>query len=280
MPSFLIVDYERSKFRVSQAIWTPNASQNITTILSVDDPTPTLSPSKPHPSHKLSTGATVGIIVAAVCLCLLLIGAAIGWLLWRKKKRQKSEKASEDNIGEKHEIEDTSPQKINELHSDANTPGEVEGDDTFSRHNKKHSLEMEGSPGRDSNRTEAPGTLGGVEIEGSRGGIEMEGSMVPQMDGGQGEVYELPAGNYLSAGTGRERGRRSLGTSKSRANSYNPPDARSPETPWSPASGSNPGSQRDRERPRERDVRKDGGRAVEDTRTWSWRRSRLDGVPF
>ena len=279
MPSFLTVDYERSNFRVSQAIWTPNASQNITTILSVNDPTPTLSPSKPDPSHKLSTGVTVGIIVAAVCLCLL-ISAAIGWLLRRRRKRRKSGKTSEDNIGEKPEIEDTSPQKINELHSDANTPGEVEGDDTFSGHNKKHGLEMEGSPGRDSNRAEAPGTFGGVEIEGSRGGIEMEGSMVPEMDGGQEELFELPAGDYLSAGTGRERGRKSPGTSRSRANLNNPPDAQSPETPRSPASGPDPGSQRDRERPRERDVRKDRGRAIEDTRRWSWRKSRPDGAPF
>ncbi|CAF9934917.1 MAG: hypothetical protein HETSPECPRED_009407 [Heterodermia speciosa] len=233
--SFLTVDYERSTFHVSQAIWTSNASQNITTILSVDDSTPTLSPSKPDPSHKLSTGATIGIIVAAVCFCLLLIGAAIGWFLWRRGKRRKSEKISENNIGEKSEIEDTSPQKPNELHSDANTPGEVEGDGTFYGNNNKHGLEMEGSPGRDSSRAEAPGTHGGVEIEGSRGGIEMEGSRVPEMDGGQGEVFELPAGDYLMAGTGRERrGRRSPGTSRSQATSYNPAEARSPTSPTSP----------------------------------------------
>ena len=275
------MDYERSTFRVSQAIWTPNASQNITTILSVDDSTPTLSPSKPDPSHKLSTGATIGIIVAAVCLCLLLIGAAIGWFLWRRGKRRKSDKTSEDNIGEKPEIEDTSPQKANELHSDANTPGEVEGDGTFYGHNKKNDLEMEGSPGRDGNRAEAPGTLGGVEIEGSRGGIEMEGSRVPEMDGGQGDVFELPAGDYLTAGTGRERrGGRSPGTSRSQANSSNPADTRSPESPHSPASGSNLGSERDHERPRDRDIKIDRGRAVKDNRRWSWRRSRPDGEPF
>ena len=280
MPSFLTVDYERSTFRVSQAIWTPNASQNITTILSVDDSTPTLSPSKPDPSHKLSTGATIGIIVAAVCLCLLLIGAAIGWFLWRRSKRRKSKQTPEDNIGEKPEIEDTSPQKANELHSDANTPGEVEGDGTFYGHSKKHGLEMEGSPGPDSNRAEAPGTLGGVEIEGSRGGIEMEGSRVPEMDGGQGEVFELPAGDYLTTGTGREKqGRRSPSTSRSQANSYNAADVPSPASPHGPASGSNLGSQRDRERPREQDIMRDRGRAVEDNR-WSWRRSRPDGEPF
>lgn len=184
-------------------------------------------------------------------------------------------------MGEKPEIEDTSPQKAIELHSDANTPGEVEGDGTFYGHNKKHGLEMEGSPGRDSSRAEAPGTLGGVEVEGSRGGIEMEGSRVPEMNGGQPEVFELPAGDYLTAGTGRERrGRRSPGASRSQANSYNSADARSPASPQSPASGSNLGSQRDRERPRERNVRGDRGRAVEDNSRWSWRRSRADGEPF
>ena len=275
------MDYERSSFRVSQALWTPNASQNITAILSVNDATPTLSPSKPDPPHKLSTGATIGIIVAAVCFCLLLIGAAIGWYLWRRVKRRKSEQTSEDNIGEKAEIEDTSTPKANELHSDANTPGEMEGDGTFYGYNKKHGLEMEGSPGRDSNRAEAPGTLGGVEIQGSRGGIEMEGSRVPEMDGGHGEVFELPAGDYLSAGTGRERrGRRSPGASRSRANSNNPADVRNTASPHSPAGDSNLGSQRDHQRPQERDVRRGRGRALEDSSRWSWRRSRPDGEPF
>ena len=71
---------------------------------------------------------------------------------------------------------------------------------------------MEGSPAP---RAEAPGSHGGVEMEGTRGGVEMEGSPLPEMDGGgQAEIYELPAGDYLttrsttaSSNRKRERGR-------------------------------------------------------------------------
>lgn len=275
----MTVDYERSKFSVSQAKWIPNASQNITSILppSISDST-----HKPDSTHKLSTGATVGIIVAAVCFCLLLIGAGIRWYMWSKGKRRASEKSpTEDAANEKAEFEDTSPQKPNELHGDVNLPGEVEGDGTYYGPTKKHGLEMEGSPGPASVRAEAPGTPGGVEMEGSRGGFEMEGSGVPKGAGERPEIFELPAGDNLGVGAGRERrGQRSSGSLRSPNSPLSPVLPHSPASPASPPSDSNLGSQSDRERRRERDRRRERGRAKENSRRWSLRRSRTDGEPF
>ena len=249
--SFLTVDYERSTFRVSQAKWTPNASQNITNILSPADSTPTVSPSKPDSSHKLSTGATVGIIVAAICLCLLLIGVSVGWFLWRRKKRRDAKLDSQNSTDEKAEFPDTSQKRPTELDGDAK---------------EKQGMEMEGSPGPKSDRAEAPGTPGGVEMEGSRGGAEMEGSGVAEMDGrGPGEVFELPAGDFLAPVTEIDRrGRRS------------PASSRSLTSPLSIESDSQIGNLRDRERRRERDRRRERGRAEEQSRRWSWRRTQAE----
>ena len=281
---YLTVDYERSTFRVSQAKWTPNASQNLTSILSIDAATPSKSPSNPDSSHKLSTGATIGIIVAAVCLCLLLIGAGAWWFFWRRKKGRSDKTPEEDSTGEKAEFEDTSPPKPSELQGESSGPGEVEGDGTYYGPNKrKHGLEMEGSPGPDANRAEVPGTHGGAEVE---------GSPVPEMDGGRSEVFELPAGDFLAVGTGSERrGRRSRGSSSIPVSPHSPMGSVTPVTPQSPrsvhspasaqspANLSNEGSQRDSERRRERDRRRERGRAS-DTARFSWMRSEAEGNAF
>lgn len=186
--------------------------------------------------------------------------------------------STEDATNDKAEFEDTSPQKPNELHGDVNLPGEVEGDGTYYGTSKKHGLEMEGSPGPDSIRAEAPGTPGGVEMEGSRGGIEMEGSGVSKGAGERREIFELPAGDFLGVGAGRERrGRGSPGSSRSPNSPLSPVR---PHSPASPARDSNLGSQLDRKRRRERDRRRERGRATENSRRWSWRRSRTDGEPF
>lgn len=239
-----------------------------------------MSPSQPDSPNKLSTGATVGIIVAAVCLCFLLIGAGVGWFLWRKKNRREP-KTDSGGTTEKAEFEDTSPQNPTELHGDATTPGEVEGDGSFYGPIKKHGWEMEGSPAP-SDRAEAPGTHGGLEMEGSRGGVEMDGNGLPEMDGGRREVFELPAENYLTADKRIERrGRRSPGKSRTPLNPQSPTSSLSTASAQSPPSDTtNIGSQRDWERRHERDRRRETGRASDDTRRWSWRRSRMDGEPF
>ena len=217
----------------------------------------------------------IGIIVAAVCV-FLLIAAGVGWFFWRKRKQRRDETSKDDVLGEKVEVEDTSPAKRNELQADPNGPGEVEGDGTYFGPNKsKYGAEVEGSPGPDKSRAEAPGTYRGVEVEGSRGGYEMQGSDVPEMGAGRREVFELPAGESLTVGTGRER--RSPQSPRS-PNSEGSPGA--PTSPLSLTSSANTGSQQDSERRRERDRRRERGRTADNERRWSWRRSRADGEAF
>ena len=274
--SYLTVDYERSTFQVAQAKWIPNATQNLTAILTREAATPSevASPSK---SNKLSTGAMIGIIVGTVCLSLLLLGAGVYWFFWARKKRRGDEIVDETLTGEKVEFEDTSPPKPNELQGDSTGLGEVEGDGTYFRPNKiKHGVEVEGSPAPDSDRVEAPGTPGGVEMEGSRGGAEMEGSGVPKMESrGHREVFELPAGDYSLAGTGGER----RNPSRSSRSPIRPEIAshiwspRSRRSPQNSANTSTPASPQQSDRRRERTRTEGSGR-------WSWRRSGIDGEPF
>ena len=143
-----------------------------------------------------------GIIVAAIVLCLCIIGAGI-FYCWRRRKRNKDTPEA-DGTEAKVEVEDTSPSKLTELQSDAKRPGELTGDGEYYAPNKKPGgAEMEGSPAP-GDRAEVQGTPGGVEMEGSRGGVEMEGSPVPQTDRrGQNEVFELPANDSLGSGPPR-----------------------------------------------------------------------------
>ena len=218
----------------------------------------------------------IGIIVAAVCV-FLVVAAGIGWFFWSKRKRRPDETSKDNVLGEQVEVEDTSPAKPNELQADANGPVEVEGDGTYFGPNKsKYGAEVEGSPGPDKDRAEAPGAYGGAEVEGSRGGYEMQGSDVPEVGAGRREVFELPAGDLLTVGTGEER--RSPQTPRS---PYTEGSPGAPTSPRSLTSSANTGSQRDSERRRERDRRRERGRAADNNeRRWSWKRSRVDGEAF
>lgn len=210
--SFLTVDYERSTFKVQPALWDANASHNITSILSVNASTPQRS-GNPNP-HKLSTGATAGIAVAAVVICLLILGVGLYWFF--RKKRRGHNKPDGSQSDPQAEIADTSTEKPGELTGESKLPNELTGDEEYHGPRKRKGAEMEGSPAP---RAEAPGSHGGVEMEGTRGGVEMEGSGLPEMDGGgQAEIYELPAEDHATprSATGssnrkRERGRSGKG---------------------------------------------------------------------
>ena len=194
--SYLTVDYERSTFGVSQALWQENASQNLTAILSINASTPRVSTSTPTP-HKLSSGAVIGIAIGAGALCLIVLGAII-FYFWKRRKSGK-EISDSDGTGDAVEVGDTSMSKPMELQGDAKGPGELTGDgEYFAPEKKLGGAEMEGSPAP-TDRVEVQGTQGGVEMEGSRGGAEMEGSPLPEMDGrGHDEIFELPANEFLN----------------------------------------------------------------------------------
>ncbi len=201
--SYLTVDYERLNFNVSQALFQNNVPQKIITIPSVNSTNSTgpgnnitKVPQTPPPSRKLSAGATAGIIIAALALCALAIGAFTFWYLRRRKSRKST---ADDTNSDKAEMDDSGRPTVGELYDENGVP-------------KKPGLEMEGSnpdlvldekPGRP--RLEMQGSSGGAEMEGSRphlemqgseGGVEMEGSHgAAEMSAHPNEVYELPA-NY------------------------------------------------------------------------------------
>ena len=191
---------------MSQALWQENASQNLSSILSVNASIPRLSSATPSP-HKLSSGAVAGIVVGAVILCLLCVGAGI-FYFWRRRKRDKAS-SDLDQTGPTVEVGDTSISKPTELQGDTEGPGELIGDgDYYGSDKKPGGAEVEGSPAP-TDRAEVQGTPGGVEMDGSRGGVEMEGSPLTEMDGsGQQKIYEMPANEHLGPRTPRSASNR------------------------------------------------------------------------
>jgi hypothetical protein len=92
--AYLTVDYERSKFTVSQVRWDQNANQQIVAIPSVNSSSSnSTASSTSKPSHSsLSTGAIVGIAIGAIVIVVLIIA---GIFLAIKRSRDKRNAAEE-----------------------------------------------------------------------------------------------------------------------------------------------------------------------------------------
>ncbi|TVY48456.1 Candidapepsin-8 [Lachnellula cervina] len=96
--AYVITDYDRQNFSVSQCDWTPNAPQNIKTILppsksvsnGSSNSTNSTASVKPQKSHGLGAGAIAGVAIAAV---LVLIGAALLLVYFTVLKPRRAEKA-------------------------------------------------------------------------------------------------------------------------------------------------------------------------------------------
>ena len=202
---YLIVNYEYSNFSVSQNRWDPTAPSQIISIPAKSNATTSKITKITTPSHKISTGAIIGIIVAVVAL-IIACAIAVFYILKRRKKRRKTGKDGMDGDEltpfQKAEMDatpagkaplDDSPYKIGEEMEGSNPDlgagmrkgSEMEGSNPDLA--AKFKSEMEGDAG--AMRAEAPGS-GGVlraeapgsegtfraEAEGSRGGWEMDGS--------------------------------------------------------------------------------------------------------
>ena len=195
---YLVVNYERSNFSVSQVIWDESAA---TRILSIDATNasnatpPNVSKVQHTTSNSISTGTIIGIAVAVVAL---IIVAASGAFILIRRRRRKTEKGKRGNIDEvepfqKPEMDATSKIPPRELYAEGKA-GEV---DSSSK------IEMQGSnvdiSTYDSNAAEMEGTRAGVEMEGTRGAAEMQGSRQEvEMEGstlaGPVELYAGPYG--------------------------------------------------------------------------------------
>lgn len=206
---YLIVNYEQSNFSVSQNSWVPNAPSQMISIPAKSNATTSKITKITTPSHKISTGAIIGIIVAVVAL-IVVAAIAVFYLSKRRRKRKKvaKEEKDEDEMDpfQKPEMDGTPAgksifadppygHKLGEemegskpdLGEDMRKGSEMEGSNPDLTRTAKLKAEMEGDAG--AMRAEAPGS-GGVlraeapgsegtfraEAEGSRGGWEMDGA--------------------------------------------------------------------------------------------------------
>ncbi len=88
--AYLIVDWERRNFSISQCVFRDNNPQRIVPIASVDAPDP--APLPPAEGSSLSTGATVAIAVVVVVVVLALAAVALAIFLIKRKRRRAAAK--------------------------------------------------------------------------------------------------------------------------------------------------------------------------------------------
>ena len=86
---YLIADYERNNFSVSQCTWDAGAESHIVPIKSLDNST--------NRSHGISTGAIVGIVISAVSIVIIL--TMIG-IYFRRRRRPKEFEQKDRNAFE------------------------------------------------------------------------------------------------------------------------------------------------------------------------------------
>ena len=96
--AYLVVDWERDVFMLSQAVFTdPMPEQNIVTI--EPEPSGTSDVIGQQSSSKLSAGAIAGI---AIGIFLLILGSALGWWFWWRKRKQANMQIRPGSIGVSH----------------------------------------------------------------------------------------------------------------------------------------------------------------------------------
>ncbi|KAL8806912.1 MAG: hypothetical protein Q9182_001041 [Xanthomendoza sp. 2 TL-2023] len=214
--AYLTVDYERSKFSVSQAKLPDGVPPTLIPISSPNDSTTTTSTTSPaknnnnEDSHRLSRSALAGTVAGALIFFFLTVAATTLFFYFSLRKRRRT-RTQQGPIKTPPETENSSRRSI--IGGELN----VEFGD-----GKYRPPEVEGSPGSRGALVEAEGTHGGTEVHGTGVGVELQGSGgVAEMDGvGEGgggrveldaalHVYELPAGEVegrvVRSESGRER---------------------------------------------------------------------------
>lgn len=134
--TYLMVDYERNTFSLSQALITEESVNNVN-LQAITRPSDSIFPG-PESEHKagLSTGAKAGIAVG-VCLGVILLAVLI-WLALRRRKANKvdpgrSEKPKRRSLFGKFTKPSDSATTVSELLGDKNHPTEIPADSTNSR---------------------------------------------------------------------------------------------------------------------------------------------------
>ena len=188
--SYLIVDYERSNFSISPALFSNTAPSDTVAILTPSNQTslpPNVTKTTKSTSNSISPGAIAGIVIGIVALALLAAAAAV--FLIRKRRRRKAAEAAAKQ-------DEFDPMAKAEMAGDGVfVPNELFG--TEGKHDSKASSghEMEGSKGKEGDKLHA-------EMEGTRGGAEMEGGVTARRyaemegEGGGSPAIEMWAGSH------------------------------------------------------------------------------------
>ena len=158
--SYLIVDYERSNFSISQCLYEANKPAELVGIPSANNTGPGIT--KTTASNVLSVGAIVGIVIAvAVFLALSVIGTCFCVRRQKQKKRVEQEKKqieeeeAIDPRNQKAELGGIPKPKLGELYgeykpsveSDPHDVNEMEGGKDIFGNDAKLRAEMEGCRG-------------------------------------------------------------------------------------------------------------------------------------
>ncbi|KAL8681205.1 MAG: hypothetical protein Q9186_002663 [Xanthomendoza sp. 1 TL-2023] len=207
--TYLTVDYERSRFSVSQATFTDGIAPDLISISSPNNATSSTTTTSTANNH-LSRAALAGTVAGAIIFFFAIIAAATTFFLYtrRRRRRRRTQQMQQQKIKEPEtNTRNTSNRSI--IGGELN----VEFGD-----GKYRPPEIEGSPVPRGHLVEVQGTLAGTEIQGSgAAGVELPGGgngcggVVAEMDGGCGgrveleaargeDVFELPA----AAGGGEE----------------------------------------------------------------------------
>jgi hypothetical protein len=157
--TYLVVDYERRNFTVGQAVFPdPLPSQRIVTILSPGSSTKT--------SSGISTGAIIGIAVAAGIIGLALLGGLI-WCI-RRKKQKKTETSELEAISKQNsdpkrewEYEPAEEGAVEIGAEDGHQVVELPGGDAYG-----HSKDRKDAAGMHNHLTELPSPAPLFEMEG------------------------------------------------------------------------------------------------------------------
>lgn len=180
---YLIVDYERQNFSISQSAFIEDAKQNLVSIPPGGNDTLVINTTtqRPPTSSKLSGGVLAGIIVAILTLIILVSGSII--FLVRRRKANLAKSKPDEISFEKPELDAQTKPVVSEL---------------YSPHGEADSRELNKMGELDATVravVEVEGSRGGVEMEGSKGGVEMESNApaAVELDAGSVNCRELPS---------------------------------------------------------------------------------------
>lgn len=182
---YLIVDYERQNFSISQSAFIENTKQNLVSIPPRGNDTLVISSTtqRPPTSSKLSGGVLAGIIVAILTLIILVSGSII--FLIRRRKTNLAKSKQDETPFEKSELDAQTKPVVSEIYS---PHGEADSRELNKIGELDATMEIRAA-------VEVEGSRGGVEMEGSKGGVEMESNApaAVELDAGSVTRQELPS---------------------------------------------------------------------------------------